>query len=72
MACSAHIFMNLATAQEHYVHSSYTEFHPHQTVNVKLIVGDLLHTKGKYGFHFVDFHETHNHGIHFGGYSFIL
>ena len=31
---SAHVFMTLTNAEQHYVCSSYTEFHPNHAVNV--------------------------------------
>jgi len=35
VAFSAHVFMTLTNAGQHYVHSSYTEFHPNHAVNVE-------------------------------------
>jgi hypothetical protein len=42
VAFSAHIFMTLTNAGQHYAHSSYTEFHPNHAVNVEHMGKDSL------------------------------
>jgi len=47
VAFSAHVFMTLTYAWQHYVHSSYTEFHPNHEVNVEHMGRDSFTPIGK-------------------------
>jgi hypothetical protein len=50
-ASPARLFTKLSNAQQQYLHTSYTEFHPNRTINVES-------AQVQRGYNYADFHET--------------
>jgi hypothetical protein len=61
------IFVNLASARQHYVQMSYNEFRPHRTINATEADGNYLRCHVNCGLHCTDFRET-RHTSTFNGH----